>query len=58
MIQLLVDDGSTSRGHRKNILNPAFNYIGVFTGDHSEFGNVSCIDYAGGFIAKGDTDII
>lgn len=32
LISLLVDDGSKSRGHRNNILNSDFNYMGCFTG--------------------------
>jgi len=31
LMGLLVDDGSKTRGHRHNILNPDFNYMGCFT---------------------------
>ena len=31
VLQLLVDDGVVSRGHRANITNPNFTYVGVNT---------------------------
>lgn len=58
MLQLLIDDGSKSRSHRNNILNPEFNYLGCFTGDHKNFDKVTVIDYAGGFVGNDGPDII
>lgn len=55
---LLVDDGSKTRGHRHNILNPDFNYMGCFTGDHSDFNQMSCINYCAGYVTKGEPDPI
>jgi uncharacterized protein YkwD len=58
MLQLLIDDGSKSRGHRNNVLNPDFNYLGCFTGDHKNFGKVTVVDYAAGFVSKDGPDLI
>lgn len=58
MIQLLVDDGNTNRGHRKNIFSPDFNYIGCYTGKHNGLDSICVIDYAGGFVTSGEDDII
>ena len=52
VIQLLVDDGVSSRGHRKNILNSKFQVVGVSVGPHSEY-DVMCVhDYAGAYKEK------
>ena len=58
MIQLIVDDGVTNRGHRENIFNNEFRVIGCFTGDHKDFGSMTAIDYAGSFVAQGEPDPI
>jgi len=58
LMGLLVDDGSKTRGHRHNILNPDFNYMGCFTGDHSDFNQMSCINYCAGYVTKGEPDPI
>ena len=34
IIQLAVDDGVATRGHRHNIMNPAFVKMGCFSGEH------------------------
>ena len=49
MIQLIVDDGVPSRGHRKNIFLDAFRVMGSYTDSHSEFGKMTTVNYAGGF---------
>ena len=46
ILQLLIDDGVPSRGHRKNILNPDFNLTGVGIDKHPQYGDVCVIDYA------------
>ena len=46
ILQLLIDDGVPSRGHRVNILNPNFNIVGVGIDKHSQYGYVCVIDYA------------
>ena len=58
LLSLIVDDGSSSRGHRKNLFNPDFNYMGSFTGEHMNFSNMTCINYAAGYVAKGAADPI
>lgn len=58
MIQLIVDDGVHNRGHRENIFNAEFNVMGCYTGAHKDFNQMTCLDYAGAFVAKGEPDPI
>ncbi len=51
VIQLLVDDGVPSRGHRKNLFNPDLHQAGAGAAPHTEYGTVCVIDYADGFVA-------
>ena len=37
LLNLIIDDGSKSRGHRVNLFNPDFNFMGCNTGEHREF---------------------
>ena len=46
VVQLLLDDGVSSRGHRNNILNRNFKYSGAAIGSHSKFTYLCVIDYA------------
>lgn len=52
VISLLIDDGVKSRGHRKNILDPAFHYTGVAIGTHKIYGNMCVNTYATAFNEK------
>lgn len=53
LIYLLIDDGIPDRGHRKNFLNGEFNVIGVATGRHPEYSNMSVMEFAAGFESSG-----
>jgi len=46
-MQLFIDDGVQSRGHRKNLFSTAMTMTGGFTGPHSAYGFLSCMTYAG-----------
>jgi uncharacterized protein YkwD len=47
VISFLIDDGVLSRGHRKNILDKAFNFIGVAVGPHPTYRSMCVLDFAG-----------
>ena len=45
VITLLIDDGVKGVGHRKNILNPEFNSVGVAIRPHKRYGFNCVIDF-------------
>jgi len=47
IFQMLVDDGVPSRGHRKNLMQPAFRFVGVAIGSHPQFGYLCVINFTG-----------
>jgi uncharacterized protein YkwD len=49
VISLLIDDGVRSRGHRKNILDPSFNFTGVAIGKHKIYGKMCVNTFATSF---------
>jgi uncharacterized protein YkwD len=52
-MQLLVDDGVTSRGNRKTMINPNYLHVGIGVSDHKEEGKVIVIVYAAQVVSKG-----
>ena len=52
-LQVKVDSGVRSRGHRKNIFNQGFGVAGISHGAHARFGSVCVISFAGNFQATG-----
>ncbi|MDR1895231.1 MAG: CAP domain-containing protein [Prevotellaceae bacterium] len=45
VVQLLIDDGVPSRGHRNNIMNVEFNFCGVAIDTHPTFLSVCVMDF-------------
>jgi uncharacterized protein YkwD len=46
IIDLLIDDGVPSRGHRQNIMKRDYNQTGTAIGTHSQYRNMCVINYA------------
>jgi uncharacterized protein YkwD len=50
IIQLIVDDGVSSRGHRVNMFNPAYRFVGVGCGIHARLGDLCVMEFSAGYI--------
>jgi uncharacterized protein YkwD len=46
VVSLLVDDGVPGRGHRRIILTPGFDAVGLAIGGHAGYGVMCVIDFA------------
>jgi len=46
---LLIDDGVTSRGHRINLLNGNFKFVGVSIGVHKVYRHMCVMDFTGSY---------
>ncbi len=52
LIQLAVDDGVSSRGHRRNLMQEELGYVGLSIGRHPKFGSLCVMDFAGQYADK------
>lgn len=53
ILALIIDDGLRARKHRKNIFSPKFNYAGAAYGPHARYRSICSIDFAGGYVERG-----
>ena len=53
LISLIVDDGLKNRPDRMTLFNPAYNYVGISCGMHSEYEIVTVIVFTGSIRQKG-----
>jgi uncharacterized protein YkwD len=49
VIALIIDDGSSTRGHRKNIFQPAFHAVGIALSPALKPGAICVITFAGDY---------
>ena len=53
VLALIIDDGLPARKHRANIFAAKFNVAGIAYGPHAHYGSVCSIDFAGGYVERG-----
>uniref|UniRef100_A0A7S4PVK0 LIM zinc-binding domain-containing protein n=1 Tax=Alexandrium monilatum TaxID=311494 RepID=A0A7S4PVK0_9DINO len=46
VLDLIVDDGVDTRGHRKGVFNTKFDAVGCFCGPHATFGVMAAMEFA------------
>ena len=57
IIALLIDDGVENKGHRENLCNELFLFVGAAKGSHSTY-KFNCVqDYAGGILDPSTLDL-
>jgi uncharacterized protein YkwD len=49
VVDLIVDDGVSDRGHRRNIFDPTARVVGVACGRHPRYGSMCVVDQVGGY---------
>jgi len=49
VLDLIIDDGVPSRGHRNGVLNPEYDTVGVAYGHHTTFGMMAAMEFACGW---------
>jgi uncharacterized protein YkwD len=49
---LLIDDGISDRGHRRNVLDPDIHLVGVACGTHASYRVMCDMLQAGGFVDR------
>lgn len=54
VMTLIVDQGVAGRGHRRNIFCHDFQVAGIACGPHARYGVMCVIDFAEGFLEKGE----
>jgi uncharacterized protein YkwD len=52
VLSLIIDDGTPGRGHRRNIFNPAFRFVGVACGPRTQSQTACVITYAAGYTER------
>ena len=52
VVSLLIDDGVSSRGHRKNNMGEDFVFVGVAAGTHKQYNMMAVLDFAAEYTEK------